>query len=265
MYDRSAIIKKTSVPELNEFLPIMRSFGYFGKTINKHNVNLISAKNAQKFYVQKYAIKDKLDFQLKHVSGTKLETADNKVHEILITRLRKSKKNMVILGFLIIKGQQVFEEGKEKNPIEIKIEDNRIRDFYDKYKNNKVKFKYIGLLIPSSVANNTEKIFLQTTGLKSAKYVLLNDEYTQIIGIVNLNQIENWDTLKQSSTWVDITFPEQIENKNTRHLSFSFISSNKEDVLGFSRKLVGTNNNIIKFADGEKKYPIVEFIIKFLK
>ena len=33
-------------------------------------------------------------------------------------------------------GQQVFEDGREINPIEIKIEDNRIRNFFDKYKNN---------------------------------------------------------------------------------------------------------------------------------
>ena len=171
---------------------------------------------------------------------------------------------MNILDYLIIRGQQVFEEGREINPIEIKIEDNRVRNIFDKYKDNKVKFKLIGLLIVSSVVNNTEKIFLQTAGLKSAKHTLLNDEYKQIIGIANLNQIENWDTLKQSSKWVDITFQEQIESKNTSHTSFSFISNNKEDVLGFSLKLVDCNNKIIKFAEGEKKFPILEFIIEFL-
>ena len=133
---------------------------------------------------------------------------------------------MNILDFLIIRGQQVFEEGRDINPIEIKIEDNRVRNLFEKYKDNKVGFKFIGLLMASSVVNDTEKIFLQTTGLKSAKYALLNDEY-------NLKQIENWDALKESSKWVDITFQEQIENKNTLHPSFSFISNNKEDVLGF--------------------------------
>ena len=128
-----------------------------------------------------------------------------------------------------------------------------------------MKFKLIGLLIASSVVNDTEKIFLQTTSLKSAKYALLNSEYKQIIGIVNLKQIENWDTLKQSSKWIDITFEEQIENKNTSHPSFSFISNNKEDVLSFSLKLVGSDNKLIKFAEGEKNFPILEFIIQFVK
>ena len=90
-----------------------------------------------------------------------------------------------------------------------KIEDNRVKNLFEKYKDNKVRFKLIILLIASSVVNDREKIFLQTTGLKSAKYALLNEEYKQIIGIVSLNQIENWNTLKQGSKWVDITFQEQ--------------------------------------------------------
>ena len=171
---------------------------------------------------------------------------------------------MSVLDYVIIRGQQVFEDRREINPIEIKIEDNRIQNFFNKYKNNKAKFKLIGLLIASSVQNDTEKLFLQMTDLKSLKYALLNDEYKQIIGIVNLKQIENWDALRQSSKWVDITFQGQIENKNTLHSSFSFISNNKEDVLGFSLKLVDSNNKIIKLSDSEKKFPILEFMIEFL-
>ena len=164
----------------------MCSFGYFGKTTDIQNINLISSKNAQKFYIEKNTIRDRLGFELKHVSGTDLETDDNKLYEILFTRLSKRKKSMNILDFLITRGQQVFEEDRDINLIEIKIEDNRVRNIFEKYKDNKVRFKLIGLLIASSVVNNTEKIFLQTTGIKSEKYALLNDEYKQIIGIANL-------------------------------------------------------------------------------
>ena len=66
---------------------------------------------------------------------------------------------MNVLYYVIIRGQQLFEDGGEINPIEKKFEDNRIRNFFDKYKNNKVKLKLIGLLIASSVVNDTEKIF----------------------------------------------------------------------------------------------------------
>ena len=240
----------------------MCSFGYFGKTTDIQNIDLISSKYTQKFYIEKNTIRDRLGFKLKRVSGTDLETDDNKLYEILFTRLSKSRKSMNILDFIIIRGQQVFEEGRDINPIEIKAEDNGVRNLFEKYKDNKVRFKLIGLLIASSVVNDTEKIFLQTTGLKSAKYALLNDEYKQIIGIANLKQIENWDALKQSSKWVNKTFQEQIENKNTLHPSFSFISNNKEDMLGFS--LVYSNNKIIKFVDGEKNFSILASIIEFL-
>ena len=239
-------------------------FGYFGNITNTHKINLISPKNAQKFYIEKYVNRDKLDFQLKHVCGTAVVTYDNKIYEFLLTSL-KSPNKMNVLDYVIVRGQQVFEESRKINPIEIKIEDNRIRNFFDKYKNEKVKFKLIRLLVASSVQNDTEKLFLQTTGLKSTKYALLNDKYKQIIGIVNLNQIENWDMLKQSSKWVDVTFREQRETKNTVHPSFSFISNNKEDMLSFSLKLVDTGNKIIKFAEGEKRFPILEFIIEFVK
>ena len=195
-------------------------------------MNLISPKNAQKFYIKKYANRDKLDFQQKRVSRTELVTHDNKIYEFLLRRL-KSPNKMNVLDYVIVKGQQMFEEDREINPIEIKVQDNRIRNLFDKYKNHKVNFKLIGLLLASSVVNDTEKIFLQTTGLKSAKYALLNDKYKQLIGIVNLNYIQNWNGLKQSSRWVDVTFQKQIENENTLHPSSSFVSSNRKTSLVF--------------------------------
>ena len=89
----------------------------------------------------------------------------------------------------------MFEEGGDINLTEIKIEDNRVKNIFEKFKDNKLRFKLTGLLIARGAVNNTEKIFLQKTGLKSAKYALLNKEYKQIIGIVFLNQIENWNTM----------------------------------------------------------------------
>ena len=101
----------------------MCSFGYFGKTTDMQNIDLISSKNTQKFHIEKNTIRDRLGFELKHVNGTDLETDNNKLYEILFTRLSKSKKSMNILDFLMIRGQQVFEEGRNINPIEIKIKE----------------------------------------------------------------------------------------------------------------------------------------------
>ena len=39
----------------------------------------------------------------------------------------------------------------------------------------------------------------------------------------------------------------------------------KKTCLAFHFKLVGSDNKLIKFAEGEKKFPIFEFIIEFVK
>ena len=43
----------------------------------------------------------------------------------------------------------MFEEDRDINPIEIKIEDNRVKNLFEKYKDNKIRFKLVGLLIAS--------------------------------------------------------------------------------------------------------------------
>ena len=119
-------------------------------------------------------------------------------------------------------------------------------------------------MISSSVKNDIEKIFLQTVGLYDAKFGLINEKYKQTIGVINLNKMENWSKIKNKPKWVNVNFQEQSNNKNTHHFSYNVITNNKKDLLNFSLKLVDTDNNIIEFADGEKKFPIINFMIEFL-
>ena len=77
---------------------------------------------------------------------------------------------------------------------------------FNKYKKNKVRFSVEGLLFSSSMASNTEKIFLVTNGLSGAKYGLIIDKLNQVIGVINLNVIEKWGEIKESSRWVNVNF-----------------------------------------------------------
>ena len=105
---------------------------------------------------------------------------------------------MKFLDFIIVRGQHGFEDGKEINPIEIKIENNKIQNIFDRFEKNKIRFKLNGILFASSVKNNTEKVFLQTAVLSRAKYALINDKYKQIIGVINLSEIQNWSEIKKN-------------------------------------------------------------------
>ena len=199
------------------------------------------------------------------ISGETLNVADKKIHEVLISWIRKKRKRpMSVIEFVIICGQQGFGEEKAINPIDIRIENNRIQNIFDKYKKNRVQFSLEGILFSSSIKSDTEKIFLQTTGISDATYGLINDNFKQVMGMINLSQIENWNDIKKSSRWVNVNFQSQKDNTNARHFSYNFIANNKDDLLNFKLKLVDTDNKLIEFASGEKKFPILNFMTEFL-
>ena len=213
--------------------------------------------------LKKNAKKDSIDFPIANVTAEDLVSEDKKVHELFITKINERRKNMKVLDFIIIRGQQGFEHGKEINPIEIKIKSKKIQNVFDRFEKNKRRFKLNGILFASSIKNNTEKIFLQAAGLTAAKYALINDKYKQIMGVSNLNKIQNWSKIKTESRWVNVTFQEQTDNRSTSHPSFNFTANNIK-LLNFTLKLVDTENKTIEFADGENKFPITDFIIEFL-
>ena len=49
-----------------------------------------------------------------------------------------------------------------------------------------------------------------------------------------------------------------------QYFANNFITKNAGDILDFGIKLIDDNNKKIEFADGEKKFPIVNFLTEFL-
>lgn len=73
---------------------------------------------------------------------------DQKVHTFQLTKIGKNgKATTTTIDFISILGQQNPEDDAEINPIEIKIENDKIQHMLEKYKNNPVKFALEGLLI----------------------------------------------------------------------------------------------------------------------
>ena len=67
-----------------------------------------------------------------------------------------------------------------------------------KHKNSYYKPTQIGLFL-SSVQNDTKKIFVICRELNDAKVALINDKISNILGVINLNKIENWEYIKGKS------------------------------------------------------------------
>ena len=171
---------------------------------------------------------------------------------------------MTTIDFISIRGQQNFEDNAEINHIEIKIENDKIQDMFEKYKKNPVKFTLAGLLFLSAIKNETEKIFVTTNGLIDAKYDLIDGKLYQAIGIINMNEIKNQNEIKKSSQWLNVNFQAQGNNRDAKHFSYNLITKHTGDVLNFTLKLIDDENKEIKFEDKEKKCPIVNILLEFL-
>ena len=60
----------------------------------------------------------------------KIETTDKKVHNLQLTQTqigRKRKREVSVIDFISVRGQQDFEEKAEINAVEIKIENDKIQ------------------------------------------------------------------------------------------------------------------------------------------
>ena len=102
------MLKKSFINELNVFLPIYCSVSYFGET--KGYLLLISSANPQSFFIEKNVKKDQLNLQIVTSSVEKAKIDNQKIHEILICRIKENKK-MDAVDSLLIRGQQSFKEG----------------------------------------------------------------------------------------------------------------------------------------------------------
>ena len=176
----------------------------------------------------------------------------------------KGKARMTTIDFISIRGQQNIEDDAEINPVQLKIENDKIQNMFEKYKKNSVKFSLEGLHYSSAIKNEMEKIFLTVGGLMDAKYSLINRKLYQTIAIINLNVIKNWNRIKKSSRWVNINFQAQGYNRDAKHFSYNIITKNMGDMLNFTLKLIDDENKEMKFEDKEKKFPIVNFLLEYL-
>ena len=82
----------------------------------------------------------------------------NYIEKKIVWSNKETKPTAGIISYLPL--QQTFEDNAEINPIEIKIENDKIHNMFEKYKKNSVKFSLGGLFFSSAIKNKTVKIFV---------------------------------------------------------------------------------------------------------
>ena len=72
------------------------------------------------------------------------------------------------------------------------------------------------------------------------------------------------EKIKGKYVWINANF-ENIKDKNSVHISFSFETKSLADLLSFSLYLIDGQNNKITFNDGETKIIILNFKIEIFQ
>ena len=73
--------------------------------------------------------------QIAKISKKNMEIMDQKGYNFQLAKIwKKRKTRMAIIDLISMRGQQNFEDDAEINPIEIKIENDKIQNMFEKYK-----------------------------------------------------------------------------------------------------------------------------------
>ena len=199
-------------------------------------------------------MKKNLKFQLAQINGSEVKANDNKIHHFSITKLeKKRKKNMQKpIETIIIRAQQNVDIDGGLNPIEIEIKGDRITNLLKKYKNVVYKITPLEIIFPASITNDTNQIFILDKNLSGVKKSILSKKIFDILAIVDLKKINNWNDIKGQSVWTNAAFKDHKEISDSSHLCFPFITKSFSDLCNFSIFLLDDSDKKIEFKPDEK-------------
>ena len=164
-----------------------------------------------------------------------------------------------------IVGLQTFDRYEKLNPVEISIKDSEINTFLYRFMRYKYCLRINNLLFSSSLAKETNVIFVSCNGLTDAKETIVNAKSIKVLGVVNINQIESWDKLKGKKKWVNVLFNDsELEPMSSKHFAFGFITTNLHNLLNFEYSLLDNLGKLITFQKDEEKVPVLNFTIQII-
>ena len=173
----------------------------------------------------------------------------------------------VIIDEVEIGGLQFFDKYGKLNPVEVSIRDSKVNTFLSKYsKSYKYRFIINNLLFSTTLGKEINVIFVGCNGLNDAKVTLINGKVHKALGVININQITNWEKIVNKSKWVNVTFNDsQLDPTSSKHFAFGFITNSLYDVLNFKYSLLDDEGKLIPFTKGESKVPILNYTIQILR
>ena len=139
--------------------------------IGLRSAELVTPESSLKFNVLEKKYKEKLVLQLEDTRRyQKLDVKDKKITKFsILLSSKKPKKKLVKKDEWKIVGLQTFDRYEKLNPVEISIKDSEINTFLYRFMRYKYCLRINNLLFSSSLAKETNVIFVSCNGLTDAK------------------------------------------------------------------------------------------------
>ena len=182
-----------------------------------------------------------------------------------LTRNDQKRKMVEVIDTIIVKALQSYDKYSTLSPLEINLNSNYLSKIIHDYKGFTFEERLINVLFSSSLENDTQNIFIVCHNLNSAKKALINNKIYSLFGIINLNEIKQWNEMKGKSLYVNAKIDDSQYMQNAKHFGFKFKSSFPTEFLEFTCKFLDDKADQIKFADGENKVPIIDLQTDILK
>ena len=211
-------------------------------------------------------------FNLSHTNeSAKILLKDDNIHNLLListeklTRVGQKKKVVEIVDKILVIALQNYDKYTTLNPLEVNLNSNYLSKIIHDYKGYIFEVRLINILFSSNITNDTQNIFITCQNLTSANKALINDKIYYLLGIINLNEIKQWNEMKGKSLYVNAKIDDSHYMQTAKPFGFAFKTSFPTEFLEFTCKFLDDQAKKTEFADGEEKVPIIDLEINIIK
>ena len=168
---------------------------------------------------------------------------------------------------LIVLGIQDLKQIAVLNPIFIDIGTTEpFNNFIQKYPPEKFiyRFRLTSITISTSMKNLNNTILITCVELNECKKADVNGKEVNVIRVIHTENINNWEQLKETSSWINIDLVHYLNVQEASNLPFSFLTESIYDICKFDIYLKNGENEDIIFKEGKEKTPQFNFTIDAL-
>ena len=165
---------------------------------------------------------------------------------------------------LIVLCIQNLKQTAVLNPIFIDISTTEpFNNFIQKYPPEKFisRFRLTSITTSTSMRNLNNTILIMCVRLNQCKKADVNGKEVNVLGVIHTRNINNWEQLRETSSWINIDLADYLNAQEASNLSFRFLTKSIYSIsksiypprsvlsclrkLGFPNKLARSTSKIL--------------------